>query len=119
MKTDIGKVEELCALVERAMDVAVTEQKFLMKLYPILKTQKFTRRECTQFIESSTASNLSTTCMDLEEYIKGGNAILREAYGHIPKPTARKVHKFLYGILEDAWQYEKDRRPGRKRQLNN
>jgi len=115
LKTDIGKVEELCALVERALDAAVTEQKFLMKLYPILKTQKFTRRECTQFIESTTAANLSSTCMDLEDYIKGGSPVLREAYGHIPKPVARKVLKFLTGILEDAWQYEKDRRPGRKK----
>lgn len=115
MKTEVGKVEELCALVERAIDAAVVDQKFLMKLYPILKTQKFTRKECTQFIESATAANLSNTCMDLAEYIKGGSPILREAYGHIPKPNARKVHKFLMGILEDAWQYEKDRRPGRKK----
>ena len=39
---------------------------------------------------------------------------MREAYGHIPKPEARKIRKYLYGILEDAWKYERDRRPGRK-----
>ena len=47
-------------------------------------------------------------CTDAVKY-------LREAYGHIPKPEARKIRKYLYKILEDAWTYEKERRPGRKR----
>ena len=51
---------------------------------------------------------------ELEGYIKGGDKTLREAYGHIPKPKARKIRDYLYSILEDAWQYEKERRPGRK-----
>ena len=29
--------------------------------------------------------------------------------GHIPKPEARKIRKYLYKILEDAWTYEKER----------
>ena len=40
---------------------------------------------------------------------------LREGYGHIPKPQARKIKNYLYGILEDAWRYSRDRRPGRRK----
>ena len=39
---------------------------------------------------------------------------LREAYGHIPKPQARKIKQFLEGIIEDAERYSYDRRPGRR-----
>ena len=56
---------------------------------------------------------------ELEEYIKGGadndHKQLREGYGHIPKPQARKIKNYLYGILEDARRYSHDRRPGRRK----
>ena len=28
---------------------------------------------------------------------------------------ARKIKAYLYGILEDAWRYSNDRRPGRRK----
>ena len=43
---------------------------------------------------------------------------LREAYGHIPKPQARKIKAYLYTILEDAWRYQRDRKPGRRRKVS-
>jgi hypothetical protein len=51
----------------------------------------------------------------LEDYLKGGDKQLREAYGHIPKPQARKIKKYLSGILEDALRYSNDRKPGRRK----
>ncbi len=110
-----NKVDELCSLVERVMDAAMGEGRFLMKVYPLLEAQKFTRREVTEFIESSTAASVSEMCLELEGYIKGGDPYLRESFGHIPKPQARKIHKYLYALLEDAWKYEQTRRPGRKK----
>lgn len=111
--TDINE-EELYQLIERSIDLAMTEQKFLFKLYPYLKMNKWTRRQTNVFIESSTAANLNFTVLELEDYIKGGDKTLKEAYGHIPKPKARKIKEYLYGILEDAWQYHAERKPGRK-----
>ncbi len=65
---------------------------------------------------------MSETVLDLEAYIKGGNdnnhKQLREAYGHIPKPQARKIKNYLYSILEDAWRYQRDRRPGRRKKVS-
>ena len=61
----------------------------------------------------------SAGAMDLDEYLKGGqdseHKQLREGYGYIPKPQARKIKEYLYGILEDAWRYSHDRRPGRRK----
>ena len=56
---------------------------------------------------------------DLSEYIKGGkdgeHQILREAYGHLGKPKARKIKDYFNVILEDAKRYEKERRRGRRK----
>ena len=73
------------------------------------------KKSYEEFIESSTAAELSQQVLELEEYIKGGDKTLKEAYGHIPKPKARKIKTYLYGILEDAWRYNLDKRRGRKK----
>ena len=50
---------------------------------------------------------------DLEDYLEGGSddvhKQLREAYGHLGKPEARKIKDYLNKILEDAWKYEQEK----------
>jgi hypothetical protein len=104
--------------VEKAIDLAFNGQ-FVLKFYDYLKIRKTLRREVEEFIESSTASNISNVVMDLDEYLEGGSdnahKQLREGYGHISKPQARKIRNYLYSILEDAWRYSDDKRPGRRK----
>jgi hypothetical protein len=99
--------------VEKAVDLAF-EGKFVLKFYDYLKIRSALRVEVEEFIESSTANSISEIVMDLDEYLKGGNdnehKQLREGYGHIPKPNARKIRNYLYSILEDAWKYSHDKR---------
>ena len=70
-------------------------------------------------MKASVAAELSDLTLQLEEYIKGGaddeHKQLREAYGFISKPQARKIKEYLYGILLDGWRYSSDKRPGRRR----
>ena len=44
---------------------------------------------------------------ELDAYIKGGSTLfndqLREAYGHIGRPKARKMSKYLLKFLQDEW----------------
>ena len=105
-------------LVEHAIDNAF-EGQMNLKFYDFLKESKVKKHEIDSFIESTTAHEISELTMDLDEYIKGGadseHKQLREGYGHIPKPQARKIRTYLYGILEDAWRYSRDRRPGRRK----
>ena len=105
-------------LVEHAIDNAFDGQMNL-KFYDYLKSRKVKKHEVDSFIESSTAAELSDLTMELDEYLKGGadseHKQLREGYGHIPKPQARKIKNYLYGILEDAWRYSNDRKPGRRK----
>ena len=90
-----------------------------LKFYEFLKYRKTTKAEVDAFLQSSTAKELADEVLELQEYIKGGkdnlHQQLREAYGHIPKPQARKIKAYLGRILEDAVRYQHDRRPGRRK----
>jgi len=107
--------------VEKAVDYAF-EGKFILKLYDYLKSSNAKRKQAEDFINSKTASSINFLIDDLDEYIKGGqdsqHKFLREAYGHIPKPQARKIRNYLNDILEDARRYTYDKRPGRRKKSN-
>jgi len=116
-------MEELYSLAERAMDVAITEKKFFFKVYDYLQHNKAKRKDATEFLESSTADNLRKTIDDLDEFIKGGNdqdhKQIREGYCFLHKPEARKISRYLKGLIADAEQYEHDKRPGRRKKTVN
>ena len=112
-------MEEFYTLVDCAIDAAFEKNMFLFKPYNYLIHSKIKRVEIQEFIDSPTAKTLALTISDLDAYIKGGSdsehQMLREAYGYLGKPRARKIRKYLYSILEGAWLYEKERKPGRKK----
>ena len=113
-----NNLQEVCNDVEKAIDYAFNGQ-FVMKFYDYLKVRKAKRTEVEEFIVSNTAHELNDLVIELEEYLEGGSdemhKQLREGYGHIPKPQARKIKNYLYGILDDAKKYSHDRRPGRRK----
>ena len=115
MKDDFENVYDL---IEHAIEYAF-EGKMQLKFYEFLKWRKTTKAEVDAFLQSSTAHELSEEVLELTEYIKGGrdsnHQQLREAYGHIPKPQARKIKNYLASILEDAVRYSYERRPGRRK----
>ena len=115
MKDDFENVYDM---IEHAIEYAF-EGKMQLKFYDYLKYRKTKKAEIDSFVESSTAAEISDQVLELEEYIKGGSdndhKQLREAYGHIPKPQARKIKAYLGRILEDAVRYQHDRRPGRRK----
>ena len=110
--------ENVYDLVEHAIEYAF-DGKMQLKFYEFLKYRKTTKAEIDAFLHSSTAKELADEVLELKEYIKGGrdsnHQQLREAYGHIPKPQARKIMNYLGCILEDAVRYSHDRRPGRRK----
>ena len=115
MKDDFENVYDM---IEHAIEYAF-EGKMQLKFYEFLKYRKTTKAEIDSFLHSSTAKELANEVLELKEYIKGGrdsnHQQLREAYGHIPKPQARKIMTYLGKILEDAVRYSNDRRPGRRK----
>ena len=106
--------DDIYDLVERAMEYAF-EGKYLLNFYTLLQGKKALKREADEFLNSSTADELHQLIEELSGYIRGGDLVLKEAYGHIPKPQARKIRTYLTKILDDALRYSYDKRPGRKR----
>jgi hypothetical protein len=115
MKDDFENVYDM---IEHAIELAFVG-KMQLKFYEFLKYRKTKKAEVDAFLQSSTAKELADEVLELQEYIKGGkdnlHQQLREAYGHIPKPQARKIKNYLAGILEDAVRYQYDKRPGRRK----
>ena len=111
--------QEVYGIIEQSIDDAFTAFRFRLNLYDYFKVIKATRKDADDFIISSTSKEIKDLVTELDEYLKGGqdseHKQLREAYGHIPKPQARKIKQFLEGIIEDAIRYSYDRKPGRKR----
>ena len=112
---------ELLAIVEETIDFAF-QGKQLLNMYEYLKSIKATKKDATEFIESSVAKEIQLLVMDLEDYLEGGDddqhKQLREGYGHLGKPEARKIKNYLLSLLEDAWKYEQEKRPGRRRKTS-
>ena len=114
MKDDFENVYDM---LEHAIEYAFVG-KMQLKFYEFLKYRKTTKAEVDAFLQSSTAKELADEVLELQEYIKGGkdneHQQLREAYGHIPKPQARKISTYLESILHDAYKYSNDKKRGRK-----
>ena len=110
--------EEVYFIVERALELAF-KGDFVLKFYPYLEGEGVKKKQIEEFIESSTAKELSDLVLELNDYLEGGSdnmhKQLREGYGHIPKPQARKIKNYLNEILEDALRYNHDRRRGRRK----
>jgi hypothetical protein len=110
--------KEIYLDVEKAIDYAFIG-KFVLNFYQYLKIKNTKRKEVEEFLDSSCSKNILEIVKNLEEYLEGGSDSshkqLREAYGHIPKPEARKIKNYLNQILEDSEKYIDDKRPGRKR----
>ena len=104
--------------VEKSIDYAF-QGKFVLKFYDYLKVRKAKRIEVEDFLKDSIVDEINEIIKELDQYIDGGNdnlhKQLREGYGHIPKPQARKIKNYLYDIIEDARRYVYDKRPGRRK----
>jgi len=104
--------------VEKAIDYAF-KGKFVLNFYEYLKVKGVIKKEVEQFIQSRTVENIGEVIADLDTYLEGGSdnqhKQLREAYGHLSKPEARKIRNYLNGILEDAEKYNYEKRKGRRK----
>ena len=112
-------MEDIYTIVDKAIDIAFEEKKFHLKFYDFMKSCKTTGVAAKEFNQSSTVKELNELIDELSEYIKGGkdgeHQVLREAYGHLGKPSARKIKDYFNGILDDAKRYETERRRGRRK----
>ena len=110
MKTDIY------IIVNGAIDDAVRFQRYQLNFYSFLEGENVKRIDIKCFLNSSLISQMRDEISHLDLYLDGGPEVadLREVYGWMGKPRARKYKEYLMRIIEDAERYEKRKRPGRK-----
>jgi hypothetical protein len=106
-------MEEVFYDVERAIDFAFKEKKFVMNFYSYLKVKNARKIDAQNFKLSKVAYNIESLAEELELYIEGGQSDsakqLREAYGHLSKPEARKIMNYILGFISDCDQFIKDK----------
>jgi len=116
------KLVDIYDIIEGAVDEAIVRQKFNLNLYDYLKQNKFTKDELDEILNSSSVNTIKDTSVDLAEYIEGGSddihKQLREAYGYLSKPLARKVKIYIDGIIEDVIKYKNTKGKRKTRKLN-
>jgi hypothetical protein len=112
-------MEDYLTDLEKAIDFAFMEGKFVMNFYSYLKIKNARRTDAQEFLASTTKSNIEEVVQELDIYLEGGNTelnkLIREAYGYLPKPQARKIRNYLVGFVEDANQYIRDKNAKSKR----
>ena len=115
----MDNIWEIESIVENSIDCIFKNGRVMLNMYDLLKSNKATKRDVEVFLESQTVKNITLTIYDLEDYLEGGNddqhKQLREAYGHLGKPEARKIKNYLEQILQDCWKYDQEKRSGRRR----
>ena len=112
---------ELIEITNKTIDYAF-EGKFRLDMYEYLKTNKFTKNDVQRFLEDDTIKSINLIIYDLEDYLEGGSdrihQPLREAYGHLGKPEARKIKNYLEKILQDCWKYEREKKKRKRKKLS-
>jgi len=112
---------ELYDIIEKTIDYAF-EGKFMLNMYEYLKSEKASKILVEEFLESSSVKEINSIILDLEDYLEGGSddvhKQLREGYGHLGKPDARKIKNYLKSLIEDAQKYKDEKRPRRKKKTN-
>ena len=110
---------DIYVAVDKAIDEVFKNDRYVLNLYQLATGLRLKRKDMSEFLHSSVAGELKNLVLELDEYLKGGrdshHQQLREAYGHISKPKARKIRNYLYGMIQDAYRYERERKPGRKK----
>ena len=114
---------DLFDLIEHVIDDVFLNSIYTFDMYRFLRSNQVKRPVVDEFVDSITAKNIQVSIDELNLYLEGGSDSdhkqIREAYGHLGKPTARKIRDYLNRILTDAWKYQNDKRPGRRKGSKN
>ena len=113
----MASIEDIHFIVNQAIDYAFTEQKYNLNFYEYLKQENYSKEDTLSFLNSSTGIAIVDQVSEIQLYLDGGDAanVVRESYGWMGKPRARKIKEYLEDIVDGAKEYAKTKRRGRKK----
>ena len=97
--------DELCELIEYAIDQAFEGDKFPFKCYNYLRQIKASPEFIERFKNSTTLKGVALMVSDLDAYLVDGDKQCTEAYGHLGTKKAEKIRNYLFRILNDTKAY--------------
>lgn len=99
--------------IERAVDYAFFENKFTINTFAYLKVKNLRRIDAQAILRSNTVKHIQETIKDLDLYLQGGQedniVYVRQAYGYLSKPDARKIRNYLDEVIEGVKKFIKDK----------
>lgn len=105
--------------IEKAVDYAFFENKFTINTFAYLKIKNLRRIDAQAILRSSTVKHIQETINDLDLYLQGGQEdktiYVRQAYGYLSKPDARKIRNYLDDVVEGVKKFIKDKNAKGKR----
>lgn len=105
--------------IEKAVDYAFLENKFTINSFAYLKIKNIRRVDAQAILRSPTVKHIQDTIKDLDVYLKGGQedqaVYIRQAYGYLSKPEARKIRNYLDGVIEGVKEFIKEKNAKGKR----
>lgn len=114
-------MEQVSYDVEKAIDFAFKEKKFVMNFYLYLKSNNARKIDAQNFKESIVANNIRDLAEELNIFIEGGQTesakLLREAYKDLSKPEARRIMNYILGFIGDCDKYIKDKNAKKRKRV--
>jgi hypothetical protein len=114
-------MEEVMNDVQQAIDFAFRDKKYVLNSYSYLKVKDLKRADAQLVLRSSLINEIYSMINDLNLYIKGGQTsdvvYVRDAYGYLSKPEARKIAVYLDNIIEGIKKYIIERKGVRGKKI--
>jgi len=112
--------EEIIDILNHVLEDVIIKKKFTFNFYKYLSSEHISAKVMGEFNSCSFISTLKFQIEEFDDFLKGGNSFLREAYPDHTKPEVRKIKEYLEGLIENGRQYEaakRKRRPYTKRKV--
>ncbi len=110
--------EDIIYMLNDVIDDVILHRKFTFDFYKFLCSENISKLEIQKFNTSKFINTIKYQIDEFDDFLKGGDHFLREAYSGYSKPEVRKMRNYIQGLLEDALKYEqfkKKRKPYTRR----
>lgn len=111
-------MDDVLYTLQCAQDIAINERKYNLNSYVYLRNSKIKRLDAQRILRSPVIRELTGTILDINLSFKNGKEpevlYAREAYGHIPRPEARKIVSYYENIIDGIKRYIAEKKGGKK-----
>jgi len=102
--------DEIIHILNGVMDDVILHRKFTFDFYKFLCAENVTRKVIEEFNQGKFINVIQSQVEEFDDFLKGGDSFLREAYPGYSKPEVRKMKNYIQGLIEDSLKYEESKK---------